>query len=122
TGTVFENYAPERPAPGRPAKRDFVGWGGVGPVAVLLEYVFGLRPDVPRGELLWDVRLREEHGVHRYPFGRSGSLDLVCHARASLREAPRIEARSSVPLTLRVIWAGGSRRLRLAASRRATAP
>ena len=33
------------------------------PIAVLLEYVFGLRPDAPARRLLWDVRLTEAHGV-----------------------------------------------------------
>jgi hypothetical protein len=51
TGTVWENYAPEMAAPGQ-AQRDFVGWTGLPPVAVLFEYVFDLRPDVPAGRLL----------------------------------------------------------------------
>ena len=72
TGTVWENYAPESAAPGAPSKPDNVGWSGLGPVAVLFEYVFGLRPNIPQSELLWDVRLLEEHGVERYPFGRDG--------------------------------------------------
>ena len=51
TGTVHENYAPESAAPGTPSKRDFVGWTGLPPIAVLLEYVFGLRPDAPARRL-----------------------------------------------------------------------
>jgi glycogen debranching enzyme len=68
TGTVWENYAPERPTHGSIAAPDFVGWTGLPPVAVLFEYVFGLRPDVPNHTLVWDVRLLEEHGVTRYRF------------------------------------------------------
>ena len=53
TGTLHENMAPElapgaargaAPVPGNPAKPDFVGWAVLGPIAVLIEYVFGLRP------------------------------------------------------------------------------
>src|SRR5687767_2255907 len=33
TGTLWENYAPERPAPGNRAKSDFVGWSGLAPIA-----------------------------------------------------------------------------------------
>src|SRR5690606_9831887 len=33
TATLWENYAPERAAPGNPARPDFVGWAGIGPVA-----------------------------------------------------------------------------------------
>jgi hypothetical protein len=30
TGTIWENYAPDALAPGKPAKSDFVGWSGIG--------------------------------------------------------------------------------------------
>jgi hypothetical protein len=111
TGTLWENYAPESATPGKPAKGDFVGWAGLPPVAVLLEYVFGLRSDAPNGRLVWDVRLTEEHGVRRYPFGLEGTLDLSCVARSSQREEPRIEASSSVPVELTVRWAVGEKKL-----------
>ena len=113
TGTVWENYAPELPAPGEPARPDFVGWAGLAPVAGLLEYVMGLRADAPNGRLLWDVRLLEEHGVRRYPFGCDGVLDLSCPARASAAEEPRVRAVSNVPLELTVRWGRGEKSLRL---------
>lgn len=97
TGTVWENLAPELhplpaapgagaaagggafggrppakgPIPGDPAKPDFVGWSALGPIAVLFEYVFGLRPHVPTRTLVWDIRLLDSFGVKRYPFGES---------------------------------------------------
>lgn len=100
TGTVWENLAPELhplpaaspsgvaasasspaaaagrppvkgPIPGDPAKPDFVGWSALGPIAVLFEYVFGLRPHVPSRTLVWDIRLLDAFGVKRYPFGES---------------------------------------------------
>ena len=113
TGTVWENYAPESPAPGEPARPDFVGWAGLAPVAGLLEYVLGLRADAPNGRLLWDVRLLEAHGVSGYPFGRGGVLDLLCAARDSEEEEPRVRARSSVALELTIRWQGGEKALRL---------
>jgi len=113
TGTVFENYAPESAAPGQPAKRDFVGWTGLPPIAVLLEYVFGLRPDAPARRLVWDVRLTEAHGVRRYPFGPDATLDLACAARSSTHEPPRIDASATAPVELEVRWATGSRVLSL---------
>ena len=39
TGTIWENYAPDYVAPGEPARSDFVGVGGVSPIAVLFEYI-----------------------------------------------------------------------------------
>jgi hypothetical protein len=99
TGTVHENYAPESAAPGAPSKPDFVGWTGLPPIAVLLEYVFGLRPDAAAGRLLWDVRLTDAHGVRRYPFGRDVSISPAPPgARPATRRAsrrPRPAARST---------------------------
>jgi hypothetical protein len=110
---VFENYAPESAAPGQPAKADFVGWTGLPPIAVLLEYVFGLRPDAPSRRLVWDLRLTEAHGVKRYPFGPDATLDLACAARRSANEPPRIDASATAAVQLDVRWAGGSRLLSL---------
>jgi glycogen debranching enzyme len=109
TGTLWENYAPERTAPGNRAKDDFVGWSGLAPVAVLFEYVFGLRADAFSGRLLWDVRLLENHGVQRYPFGRDGVLDLSCATRSSATQEPKIQVSSTVPLELVIRWEGGER-------------
>jgi glycogen debranching enzyme len=109
TGTLWENYAPERKAPGNRAKDDFVGWSGLAPVAGLFEYVFGLRADAPSGRLLWDVRLLESHGVHDYPFGRDGVLDLSCATRSSATQEPKIQVSSTVPLELVIRWEGGER-------------
>jgi glycogen debranching enzyme len=107
TDTVWENYAPESALPGDPAKPDFVGWTGLPGIAVLLEEVFGLQPDVPAHTLVWDVRLLDEHGVENYPFGAKGVLDLKCFARETALEKPMIEIRSNVPVRLKVHWAGG---------------
>jgi hypothetical protein len=116
TGTVHENYAPESAAPGVPSKPDFVGWTGLTPIAVLLEYVFGLRPDAAARRLVWDVRLTEAHGVRRYPFGGEAWLDLSCAARKTTTEAPRIEATATAPVDVEVRWAGGKRLLEIGRS------
>lgn len=111
TGTLWEDYAPEKTAPGVPARPDFVGWSGLPPIAVLFEYVFGLRPNLPKRELLWDVRLLEEHGVARYPFGSNGVLDLHCGQRARHEEEPQVEITTSSPITLSLRWKGGHKRI-----------
>lgn len=112
TGTVWENYAPESASPGA-ARKDFVGWGGLPPTAVMLEYAFGLRPEVPTGKLVWDVRLTAEHGVDRYPFGNEGLVSLRCAARQDASQEPRIEAKANCPLVIEVLWEGGRREIAL---------
>jgi glycogen debranching enzyme len=109
TGTLWENYAPERAAQGNRAKDDFVGWSGLAPVAGLFEYVFGLRANAPSGRLLWDVRLLESHGINGYPFGGDGVLDLSCAARSTAAEEPEIRASSTVSLKLKIRWSGGEK-------------
>jgi glycogen debranching enzyme len=39
TGTFWENLAPESPAPGNQAGPDFCGWAGLGPVAIVREFM-----------------------------------------------------------------------------------
>jgi glycogen debranching enzyme len=109
TGTLWENYAPERPAQGNKAKGDFVGWSGLAPIAGLMEYVMGLRADAPSGRLLWDVRLLEGHGVTNYPFGKDGVIDLSCATRSSAMEEPNVEVSATVSLELVVRWDGGEK-------------
>lgn len=68
TGTIWENYAPDSAAPGRPAKGDFVGWSGLGPIEWLLEYAIGLVPDAPANELVWNLASPQRQGCARYRF------------------------------------------------------
>jgi hypothetical protein len=106
--TLWENYAPDVIQPGSHSKPGYVGWTGVPPIAVLMEDVFGLSQDAVSNRLTWHVRLIEEHGVRRYPFGSTGLLDLKCKPRNSRLDRPSIEIHSNVPLTLEVIWEGGT--------------
>jgi glycogen debranching enzyme len=113
TGTLWENYAPESASWGDPAMKDFVGWAGLSPIAILFESVFGLRPAVGRNELMWDVRLLDEHGVERYPFGTDAMLDLRCAQRGSVEEEPRITATGTRPVKLTIEWAAGRKTIEI---------
>ena len=108
TDTVWENYSSEHECPGKPAKSDFVGWTGLIPIAVLIEYVFGIKADAQNGEIVWRVSLTEQHGMVRYPFGGK-SVDLVCAARESATDEPQITIKCDTPVKLRVIWPGGEK-------------
>ena len=109
--TLWENYAPDVIEPGSQSKPGYVGWTGLPPIAVLFEDVFGIVPDAPANRLTWHVRLTDDHGVRRYPFGPAGVLDLECPARTSVLDRPSIEIRSNVPLTVEVVWEGGAETL-----------
>ncbi len=68
TGTIWENYAPDSATPGKPAKSDFVGWSGIGPILYLLEYRIGLKPDSEQNKLQWDIHATKKIGCERYRF------------------------------------------------------
>jgi hypothetical protein len=108
TGTLWENYSAVASKQGIPAQKDFVGFGGVPPIAVLFEYVLGIRPDVEKMSLVWDVRLLEEHGVNNYPFGSIGSINMKCKKRSSNEEKPEIEIQTNIPLSIELRWNNGS--------------
>ena len=111
--TLWENYAPDFIAPGDHSKPGYVGWTGLPPIAVLMEDVFGLSPDAVLNRLTWHVRLMDEHGVRRYPFGPTGMLDLKCLSRKSRLDQPSIEIHSDISFTLEVIWEGGTNTLNI---------
>ncbi len=76
TGTIWENYSPDGPAPGKPARKDFVGWSGIGPILYLLEYGIGLRPDAPANRLTWSLNAEHPTGCRRYRFN-GHTVDLL---------------------------------------------
>ncbi len=68
TGTLWENYSPDTVEPGKPAKGDFVGWSGLGPIMYLLEYAVGLRPDARHNELVWILTAGGKRGCEHFRF------------------------------------------------------
>jgi len=68
TGTLWENYAPDAPSPGKPAKPDLVGWSGIGPILYLLEFAIGLKADAMANELVWEVDSAKVVGCERFRF------------------------------------------------------
>ncbi|NQU10900.1 hypothetical protein HQ590_08930 [bacterium] len=116
--TLWECYCPESCQPGRAAytgkrvKPHFVGWTGLGPIAMLIENVLGIDVDAPARKLVWDVRLTEEHGIDNLGFG-DGRVALRCARRASPRARARVEVRSDVDLTVMIRCAGRKRTARV---------
>ena len=104
TGTFWEYYAPESVAPGFMARKDFVGWTGLPPIAGFIEYVLGIKSDYSENVIEWDVTKLEEHGIERYPFGPEGIVSLVAQKRSNSGQKPVINVKTNVPFTLKIIW------------------
>lgn len=102
TGTIWENYAPEKAAPGKPARREFVGWSGLGPTAILYEQVLGIEADGVDHTLTWRMHRRDRHGLKQLAFGQV-EVDVIARARKEPDSPLVIEVKCDGPFTLVVI-------------------
>lgn len=107
TGTFWEYYAPEALEPGFMARKDFVGWTGLPPIAVFIEYILGIQSDYSQKKIIWNVHQLEEHGIERYPFGPEGVVDLKVGRRSKSTEKPVITVKTDIPFELIVNWGNG---------------
>lgn len=100
TGTVWENYAPEEPLrEGQPAKGDFVGWTGIGPITLLIENMLGFRCDGVRQQLTWRLTRTDRHGIERLHLGET-TLSIICYARADENAPAQIAIKTDRPFVL----------------------
>ena len=89
------------------ARKDFVGWTGLPPIAVFIEYILGIRSDFSEGKVEWDVHNLEAHGIDRYPFGPEGVVSLKAASRKSASDKPIITVTTNIPFDLTVTWGDG---------------
>ncbi len=104
TGTFWEYYAPEAAEPGFMARKDFVGWTGLPPIAIFIEYILGIRSDYANRSLIWDITQTEAHGIERYPFGPDGLVTLKVNKRNSQEDIPSVTIETNVPFELTLYW------------------
>ena len=107
TGTFFEYYAPEGTEPGFMARKDFVGWTGLPPIAELIEYIFGIRADIQENHMTIDVHLTDGYGIDRYPLGENGDVSVKVAKRSSKNEKPKVTIKSNIPFKVTLIWDNG---------------
>ncbi len=100
TGTFFEYYAPESCEPGFMARKDFVGWTGLPPIAELIEFIIGIRSDYSNKTVTWDMNLTEKNGIERLPFGSKGMISFIAAPRKSVNEVPHITIDTNEPFEL----------------------
>jgi hypothetical protein len=100
TGTVWENYSPDAAKPGTPAKRDFVGWSGLGPILYLIEYAIGIRVDAPSNKITWSIRSPQRVGIERLRFGGT-TVSLICEAPDAQHQRA-VRVRSDAPFHLKL--------------------
>ena len=107
TGTFWEYYSPEAVEPGFMARKDFVGWAGLPPIAVFIEYILGIQSNYAENKIEWTVNQLEAHGIDRYPFGPESTVDLKVAKRANAAAKPVITVKTEQPFDLVVNWGDG---------------
>ena len=81
--TLWECYSPEFNEPATRwdntfySRQDFVGWTGLGPIAMLIENIIGLNINVPENIITWRITRKDEHGIKNLLFGKQ-KVDLIC--------------------------------------------
>jgi glycogen debranching enzyme len=114
-GGIWECYSPEYPRPASRYDTDdivrnrFVGWSGLGPVAMLIENIFGMDFDAPASTIRWEVRTQGCHGVRNLDFN-GGRVSLEVVEDGSKADPRMIRIESTLPLTLILSVAGRHRR------------
>ena len=111
TGTFWEYYAPETAEPGFMARKEFIGWTGLAPIAELIEFIIGIRSDYTKNQMVWDMNLTEANGIERYPFGPEGMITLKAAARRTAGEEPRITIDSNTSFELIVRYGGKEKKI-----------
>jgi hypothetical protein len=97
--TIWECYSPDYPEPATRwdntfySRQDFVGWSGLGPIAMLIETVMGIELDGLGNTVRWRLRRLDRHGVEHIRLGDQW-ITLLCEARSSPRDPARLEIES----------------------------
>lgn len=107
TGTFWEYYSPESSTPGFMARPNFVGWTGLPPIAVFIEYTLGIKSDFSKNSVVWDINNLEEHGIERYPFGKVGLIDMRVAKRAKKSAKPKVTVTTTIPFEMTLNWGEG---------------
>jgi len=107
TGTFWEYCAPEFEEPGFMARKDFVGWGGLPPIAEFIEFILGIHSDCSENLITWEMEQKEVHGIDRLPFGNEGQVSLRAGARKDSSQKPVVTVSSNVEFDIVINWGGG---------------
>jgi glycogen debranching enzyme len=87
-GSIWECYSPDyiRPATktekGKLVRDNFVGWSGLGPIAMLIENILGFSFDAPSNTIRWQIASSCAHGIKNLQFN-SGNISLLCDKSAA---------------------------------------
>jgi glycogen debranching enzyme len=114
--TLWESYCSEKFTPGLKAytqelvKPDFIGWTGIGPIAMLIENIIGIELNAPKKRIDWTIRLTEEHGLRQLAIP-GGQIDLVCKKRKGAEAHANVSVTATAPVRVCIVCNGRNKTL-----------
>jgi glycogen debranching enzyme len=108
--TIWECYSAERPEPATRwdktfySRQDFVGWSGLGPIAMLIENVLGISVEGYENRIRWRIHRTDRHGIENIRL-RDQRVTLVCSPKKSGTE---VTVTSEKAFSLQVSFRDGS--------------
>ncbi|MBR3640271.1 MAG: hypothetical protein IKN50_06665, partial [Clostridia bacterium] len=103
-GSIWECYAPEDPRPattedGGLVRSEFVGWGGLAPITMLIENIIGLEFDARSNTVTFNLDGREKCGLENMLFN-GNKISVKCAEYRSFRDETVIETEAEKPFRL----------------------
>lgn len=103
---IWECYSPDLPRPatknekGKLVRNNFVGWSGLGPVAMFIEDIMGFTFDAPSNTVHWRISSKCRHGIKNLQFnGRNVSL--IC-GKSEIPGKRKIEIETSRSISISI--------------------
>ncbi|MGC9066471.1 MAG: amylo-alpha-1,6-glucosidase [Candidatus Ratteibacteria bacterium] len=88
---IWEAYSPEFFMPatvketGNLVRNAFVGWSGLGPIAMLIENILGFTLDASSNTIYWNISAECTHGIKNLKFNKK-SVSLVCYKKNGIQK------------------------------------
>jgi hypothetical protein len=105
TGTVWENYNPDEYVESKRANPDFVGWTGLGPIALLIESILGIQADASTNTVQWHINRIDKHGIKNLRIGET-TISLLIQPRKSSVAKAVITVETNKPIKINISKAG----------------
>jgi hypothetical protein len=113
TNTVWELYSPDKIngkykqgtySNGLDCGKEYVGWSGLGPIAMLIEDIIGLDTDAPNNTVTWQLTRMDHHGIKNLHFG-SVTTSILAESRTD-KDRVKITVESNNDFHLKVNFQG----------------
>ena len=93
---------PDYYKPGQPSKPDFVGWSGIGPIALLIENVLGFRVNAVNQTLTWYITRTDKHGIKNLRVANN-TVSAICNPSGNKKKSLELKITTNENLKLIII-------------------